>query len=152
MAFTPTHDFLHKKIAYNFRMTNLQAAVALAQLERIEEILEKRRKIEKIYDEKLKNIKGITLLPKRNVLWMYDILAENTKELMKYLEENGIETRQFFKAMSQQPMYYNENWKNLKATKYGYSGLYLPTYTDLSEEEQGEIANKIKEFYERKVN
>jgi len=151
MAFTPTHDFIHKKLAYNFRMTNLQAGVALAQLERIEEILEKRRKIEEFYNEKLKNIKGITLLPKRNVLWMYDILAEDKENLQKYLEEQGIETRQFFKAMSQQPMYYNANWKNLNATKYGYSGIYLPTYADLTEEDQEYIVSKIKEFYEGKI-
>ena len=151
MAFTPNHDFIHKKIAYNFRMTNLQAAVALAQLERIEDILEKRRKIEEIYNKKLEGVKGITLLPKRNVLWMYDILAEDKENLQKFLEEVGIETRQFFKAMSQQPMYYNPNWRNLNATKFGYSGLYLPTYTDLTEEEQEEIVNKIKEFYETKV-
>ncbi len=148
MAFTPVHDFLHKKFAYNFRMTNLQGAVALAQLERIEELLEKRKKIEELYDEKLKNIKGITLMPKRNVLWMYDILAERKHELQKYLEENGIESRQFFKPMSQQPMYYKADWNKLNAAKFGYGGIYLPTYVDLNKEDIDYITQKIKEFYE----
>jgi dTDP-4-amino-4,6-dideoxygalactose transaminase len=150
MAFTPTHDFLHKKIAYNFRMTNLQAAVALAQLERVEEMLKKRKKIETYYNDGLRNVKGVMLMPVRDVLWMYDLVVEKTEELQKYLEREGIETRQFFKPMSQQPMYYNPNWKSLKAAKYGYSGIYLPSYVDLTEEDQDYIIAKIKVFYENK--
>lgn len=147
MAFTPSHDFLHKKIAYNFRMTNMQGAVAKAQLERIEQILERRRNIEEYYTQGLKNVKGVTVMPKRDVLWMYDILAEKKEELQKYLAEAGIETRQFFKPMSQQAMYYNPNWKHLKAAKYGYSGIYLPSYNDLTEEDMKYIVESIINFY-----
>jgi len=147
MAFTPTHDFLHKKMAYNFRMTNMQGAVALAQVERMANMLEERRRIEERYERKLKNVRGVHLLPKRDVVWFYDILVDRRAELQKYLEEAGIETRQFFKPMSQQHMYYNPEWKNLKAGKYGYNGIYLPTYISLSEEDQNYIVGKIKEFY-----
>lgn len=150
MAFTPSHDFLHKKIAYNFRMTNMQGAVAQAQLERIEEMLEKRRKIEVYYDQGLRNIKGVTVMPKRDVLWMYDIVVEKREELQKYLAEHGVESRQFFKPMSQQPMYYNPNWKNLKAATYGYNGIYLPSYADLTEEDQDYVIKMVKDFYEDK--
>ena len=149
MAFTPMHDFLHKKFAYNFRMTNLQAGVVLAQLERIYEILEKRREIERIYDEGLRTIPQIKLMPKRDVVWYYDLIAEKRAELQKFLEENGIETRQFFKPMSQQPMYYDEKWRSLKAAKYGYSGLYLPTHPKLTKEDLLFIVEKIREFYEK---
>ncbi len=147
MAFTPQHDFIHKKLAYNFRMTNLQAAVALAQLERINEFLQKRKQIEFWYDENLKDISNITLMPKRDVLWMYDTITENREELQKYLEEQGIETRKFFRPMSQQPMYFDENWKNLNAVKFSGGGIYLPTYFELTEEDIKFIASKIKEFY-----
>ncbi len=150
MAFTPEHDFFHKKLAYNFRMTNLQAAVALAQVERIDEFLEKRKKIEENYDEGLKEIKGITLMPKRNVLWMYDVLVENREELQAYLKQQGIETRKFFRPMSQQPMYFNGNWIELNAVKFSDSGIYLPTYVDLTSEDQDEISRKIKDFYEKR--
>jgi len=152
MAFTPEHNFIHKKIAYNFRMTNMQAAIALAQLEQIEDILEKRKKIEAVYDEKLNDIKEIKRMPKRDVLWMYDILLSSPREreeLQKFLENFGIETRQFFKPMSQQAMYYNLNWKNLKAADLGHRGIYLPTYTNLNEIEQEFIVSKIREFYEK---
>jgi len=149
MAFTLEHNFIHPKIAYNFRMTNMQGAVALAQLERIEEFLRKRKQIESWYDENLKGIPRIQIMPKRDVLWMYDIQVENSNELREWLKEWGIETRQLFKPMSQQPMYYNENWKNLKAAGYGYGGLYLPTYFELNEQDIKFITDKIKEFYER---
>ena len=66
---------------------------------------------------------------------------------MEYLKENGIETRKFFRPMSQQPMYFDENWKNLNAVKFSDSGIYLPTYFELKEEDIRFIANKIREFY-----
>jgi perosamine synthetase len=150
MAFNKEHTFLHKKIGYNFRMTNMQAAVALAQTERIQEILEKRSRIEEKYNSLLSGVEGIKVLPKRNVLWMYDLLAEHRDELIKFLGENGIETRVFFQPMSKQPMYYNPNWKESKAAWYGEKGLYLPTFTDLSDEEIKFICSKISEFYSQK--
>jgi len=151
MTFTAQHDFLHPKRGYNFRMTNLQAAVALAQLERIDEVLEKRREIETYYDNGLKDIKGIKLMPKRNVLWMYDVLVEKRTELQEYLEGCGIESRQFFRPMSQQPMYFNPNWKALKAATLSEEGIYLPTYVDLTKQDQDEIIGKIKDFYSKRT-
>jgi len=150
MAFTPEHNFIHNKVAYNFRMTNVQAAIALAQLEQINHFIEERRKIEALYNKKLQGIKGIKVMPKRNVLWMYDLVADRRPELQKYLAEQGIETRQFFKPMSRQPMYYNEIWSKLKAAYYGDKGMYLPTYVGLTEKDIDFIASKIKEFYEKK--
>ncbi|MFH1802110.1 MAG: DegT/DnrJ/EryC1/StrS family aminotransferase [archaeon] len=147
MAFTPQHDFIHKKIAYNFRMTNMQAAIALAQTERIDSFLKKRKQIESWYDEKLKDVRGVTLLPKRDVVWFYDVLVDNRQKLQEFLEEQGIETRQFFKPMSRQPMYYDESWRSLKAAKYGYNGIYIPTYPSLNEQDIDFIVIKIKEFY-----
>ena len=147
MAFTPEHDFLHPKRAYNFRMTDLQGAVALAQFERIGEFLEKRREIERNYNEGLEGVEGITLMPPRDVLWMYDLLVENREGLQEYLGEQGIETRKFFKPMSQQPMYFNPDWGKLNATRFSRDGLYLPTYFDLTKENQEEIVERIKDFY-----
>lgn len=93
MAFSKAHDFVHKKLAYNFRMTNLQAGVALAQVERIDEILELRSRIEKQYDERLSGIPGITRMPGRDVLWMYDLLAEGRDELRAHLSAHAASRR-----------------------------------------------------------
>lgn len=149
MAFDEKHSFIHNKFAYNFRLSNLQAAIALAQTERLEEFLHKRTIIENWYDENLKDIPQIKILPKRNYVWMYDILAENRDKLMTYLLTKGIETRRFFEPMSAQNMYRTEDYKKLKAYEFSKKGLYLPTYINLCEREIKYIVNQIKKFYEK---
>lgn len=137
MAFDEHHTFLHKKIGYNFRMTNLQAAVALAQTERLNELLAKRKQIEEWYN-----------LPQHKptqVLWMYDIEVENRDGLMKHLADRGIETRLFFKPMSMQPMYKGE-YKHLKAYEKSLRGLYLPTYSSMTRDEVDYVRNAVLEF------
>jgi perosamine synthetase len=146
-AITPDHSFLHDTLAYNFRITNLQAGVALAQLEKIDEILALRTAIEKRYDAGLSGIAGITCLPARDVLWMYDLRAERRVELCAYLAQQGIETRQFFKPMSQQPMYFDARYTSLNASKFAADGLCLPTYTGLTQSEQDYIIDQVRHFY-----
>lgn len=134
MAFEPTHTFLHRKVGYNFRMTNIQAAVALAQLESIEGFLEKRRKIQSWYDERIG--KYSIPRPEGSVLWMYDVIVDEDKRqsVMDELAKKGIETRMFFKSMSQQPMY-EAPYAHLNAHLYSKCGLYLPAYTQLNRKE-----------------
>ena len=147
MAFSKDHNFLHKKVAYNYRMTNLQAGVALAQVERLDEILATRKRIEKRYQQGLEGVDGVTLLPERDVLWMFDLRAERRDELRAHLADAGIETRLFFKPMSRQPFYLDPVWPSLNAHRLSEDGLYLPTYTDLTESGQDYIVGKIREFY-----
>ncbi|GAB2724760.1 DegT/DnrJ/EryC1/StrS family aminotransferase [Kitasatospora kifunensis] len=147
MAFTTDHSFLHKKLAYNFRMTAMQAAVALAQVERLDEILAARREIERRYDQGLKSVPGLTLMPARDVLWMYDIRAERREELRAFLAEEGVETRLFFKPMSRQPGYLDPVWPSLNAHRFSEDGLYLPTYTSLTAEDQEYVIGKVRAFY-----
>ncbi|MFJ9034174.1 DegT/DnrJ/EryC1/StrS family aminotransferase [Streptomyces sp. NPDC102274] len=147
MAFTKDHSFLHKKLAYNFRMTSMQAAVALAQTEQLDTILETRREIERRYDEGLSGIDGITLMPPRDVLWMYDLRAERREELRDFLADEGIETRLFFKPMSRQPGYLHPDWPSLNASRFSEDGFYLPTHTGLTGEDQEFITGKIRKFY-----
>ncbi|MFE2102792.1 DegT/DnrJ/EryC1/StrS family aminotransferase [Streptomyces sp. PTD9-10] len=147
MAFTKDHSFLHRKLAYNFRMTSMQAAVALAQVERIDDILARRREIESRYDQGLKDVRGITLMPPRDVVWMYDIRAERREELRAYLKTEGVETRLFFKPMSRQPGYHDPVWPYLNATRFSTDGLYLPTYVGLTAADQEYVTAKIRAFY-----
>ncbi|MEU3878125.1 DegT/DnrJ/EryC1/StrS family aminotransferase [Streptomyces sp. NPDC029704] len=148
MAFTREHSFVHKKLAYNFRMTGMQAAVALAQVEQLDEILATRKEIERRYDEGLAGIDGITPMPARDVLWMYDIRAERREELREFLTAASIETRLFFQPMSRQPGYFDANWPALNAARFAADGLYLPTHTGLSAADQEYITGKVREFYE----
>ncbi|MGA6161495.1 DegT/DnrJ/EryC1/StrS family aminotransferase [Amycolatopsis magusensis] len=141
------HNYLHRKVAYNFRLTNLQASVALAQVERLDEILAMRATIEKRYQAGLEGIEGLTLMPPRDVLWMFDVLADRREELSEYLAGEGVDTRPFFIPMSGQPMYHDPTWRSLNAARFSASGLYLPTYTDLTEHDQDYIIGRIRHFY-----
>lgn len=158
MAFDPKHTYLHHEIAYNFRMTNMQAAVALSQVEDLTRILRMRRKIEKIYDTLLEPLFGkyLVRLPKRDVLWMYDVLLINRQHcepLRAFLEKKGIDTRLFFKSMSEQPMYRkNESYKKLKAFDFSRRGFYLPTFTGMSKKEIRYITASIHEFFSKKTS
>lgn len=136
---------LHEGQGYNYRMTNLQAAVGLAQVERIEEILKKRVFIESWYD---KYLPEAYKMPPREVLWMYDIQTDHQEELKAYLEEKGIPSRYGFKPMSMQPQY-NRPYEHLNAYKWSKRILYLPTYTDITQEEVKEICHHIASFLKR---
>ena len=141
MAFDPEHTFLHTKIAHNYRMTNLQAALAYSQVMRLNEILAKRKQIEEWYNFRLPNE---IQMPKRNVLWMYDIVVDDQSGMIEHLANHGIETRLFFKPMSMQPPYLDE-YTHLKAYDFSKRGLYLPTYTDLEESDVDFICQKVIE-------
>lgn len=154
MAFDLNHTFLHKKVGYNFRMTNLQAAVALAQTERLEEILKQRKEIESWYDKGLKKLaerKDVYLMPKRNVLWMYDLRVSQNDlaPLRKFLEEKGVETRLGFKPMSMQPMYMGF-YEGLFAYKMSRETFYLPTFTHITKKQVQYICDMIKEYFKNK--
>jgi perosamine synthetase len=147
MAISSDHSALHAKLAYNFRMTSLQAGVALAQTEKLDEILELRAAIGKRYDAGLDGIAGITRMPPRDVLWMYDLRAERREELREFLGHEGIETRVFFKPMSQQPMYVDPEWPSLNASRFAADGLCLPAYPGLTDSDQDYIIDRIRRFY-----
>ena len=146
MAFDDEHTYLHRKRGFNFRMTNLQAAVALAQLEQIDEFVEKRKQVAEWYDEYLKEF---TLpRPEGSVIWYYDIINKvNREDMIEQLKKEGIETRIFFKPMSQQPLYFDKNYYNLRAAEFSRTGFYLPAYPSLTYEDVSFIGSKVKQIY-----
>lgn len=127
--------YYHEIIGFNYRMTNMQAAVGLAQLERMEKFLKEKNKIAAYYDKHLENIPGITLPPKKDwaksVYWMYSVLVDKPfkltrDELMKVLEQNNIETRPFFYPVHLMPPYKLKN--NFPVSEYLSShGINLPS-------------------------
>lgn len=142
MYFDEGRTMIHPKIGHNFRMTNIQAAIGLAQAMRLKEILEKREQIQNWYDERLPET---VKMPRRDVLWMYDIQTDSQEELKKYLELKGIPTRYGFKPMSMQPMYLSE-YEHLNAFKWSKRILYLPTWTDMSLKDVEIICKAIQCF------
>lgn len=159
LAFSPEKRFLHMDIGFNYRMTNIQAAIGLAQLEKINSLVEARRGNAQSYNRLLKDIPGIILPVERegvkNVYWMYGILIEeefglSRDELMIMLKERGIETRTFFYPMHQQPVFQEMGLfageKYPVAEALSQKGLYLPSGSGLKEEEIENVCRAIKEI------
>jgi perosamine synthetase len=144
--------YWHTEIGYNYRITNIQAALGLAQMERIEELIKKKILIFKWYKELLGNVEGLQLNAQKeqakNVYWMVClILAKNISisrdELMLKLKEKGIDTRPFFYPASQFPMYKCFN-RNPTAYEISKRGLNLPSGVNLTIKEIEYICKMIK--------
>lgn len=163
LAFSKERRFLHTDLGFNYRMTNIQAAIGLAQLEKIDELIERRRAHAHLYNNLLSNIEGIKPPPEKewakNVYWMYSILIEDgfgvsRNELMDGLRERGIDTRTFFIPMHQQPVFKNiglfEGECYPVAEKLGEQGLYLPSGSGLTEEEVKYTCQAISEINDNK--
>lgn len=156
-AFSEERHFWHKYLGYNYRLTNLQAAIGLAQLERFNELLEARIRNAKYYNTLLNCVKGITLPHQKkdikNVYWMYSILIEDdfgvTRDnLRRYLAQRGIETRTFFIPIHLQPIYfkmYNEKFPI--SEELCRKGMYLPSAATLTKKEIEFIVESIRTCY-----
>jgi len=139
-AMSKERRYWHTELGFNYRLTNIQAALGLAQLERIEELLDKKRLIFKSYEEFLGGFGAIRLNPEkkwaRNTFWMVClILGKDIKitrdELMLELRKMGIDTRPFFYPMSQMPIY-KSNSGNSAAYDISGKGLNLPSGGNLN--------------------
>lgn len=128
MYFDKDRSMIHPKVGYNFRMTNLIAGIGLGQVERVNEILKKRQKIEGWYD---KYLPEEFKLPKREVLWFYDVKVKNAQKVRHYLEKQGIPSRRFFYPCSLQP--WGNGMVDDNALYWYKHGLLLPTYNTIEE-------------------
>jgi perosamine synthetase len=155
-AFSSERHFWHKYVGFNYRMTNLQAAVGLAQVERLDELVAARRRNAALYSSLLADIPGITTPPEaewaRNVFWMYGILVDraaygmNRDQLRQVLADNGIETRTFFIPMHCQPVY----WRAFYGQRFPVAerlcrdGFYLPSSSSLTVAEIERVVSVIR--------
>ncbi len=159
LAFLKKKRFFHKEIGFNFRMTNLQAALGLAQFEKINEFIERRRNNASKYQTLLKDVRGLTLPIERpetkNVYWMYGVLVDknfgmNRDTLMTKLYESGIETRTFFIPMHRQPIFKKMGLcpkeKFPVTERISQTGFYLPSSSGLTESEIRTVCHAIKKI------
>jgi perosamine synthetase len=148
-------EYFHDIIGYNYRMTNICAAIGFAQLERISEIIKEKERIISEYKKALKNIPLEIHREVGNVkhsYWMFTVLASSEREkneLRFHLAENGIETRPAFHPVHTMPMYIDGNTYPV-AEDLGRRGINLPSYPDLSNDDIGFITSKIAAFYYEK--
>jgi perosamine synthetase len=156
-AFSHERHFWHKFVGFNYRMTNLQAAVGLAQLEQLEGFVAARRQHALEYNCRLHGIPGIRTPQEapyaKNVYWMYGIMVDeaeygmNRDELRRVLADSGVETRTFFIPMHCQPVY----WQQYKGERYPVAedlckrGFYLPSASSLTVSEIEYVASVIRD-------
>jgi perosamine synthetase len=158
LGFNRDRRFLHDHVGFNYRMTNLQAAIGLAQLENVEEYVALRRRHAASYTALLRDVEGLRLPAERawarNVYWMYGIVVEDNfgcsrNELVAGLAERGVETRTFFIPMHEQPVFHqhdlfrNEHYP--VASDLGRRGLYLPSSTGLSEADLTYVVDAVRD-------
>lgn len=148
--FDDARHFWHKHLAWNLRMSSLEAAVGRAQLERLDALIEARRSNAAYYTERLRDVVEV-LKEKdyaRGVFWMYGIKTadEKTRDgLMEFLAQNGVETRTFFFPMNQQPIY-KTNEPFPVADDLGRRGLYLPSSSHLTNGEKDTVIRLVRTY------
>jgi perosamine synthetase len=151
----PTRRYWFPVIGYNYRMTNLAAAIGLAQLERIGDALEQRQRLADWYAKALANVPHLTLPYTADgadhVYWMYTVLLTSSAptardELMRRLDARGIETRPVFHPMHALPPYAQDGGLFPNATLCAERGLNLPTHGRMTREDVLRVAEALQEI------
>jgi perosamine synthetase len=142
-AMDPKRRYWHPEVGFNYRMTNIQAAIGCAQMERIDEILASKRRIARQYADQLREVSGLTLAPcapwAESVYWMYSVLVEDgfgmtRDQVMAELRTHGIDTRPFFVPMHRLPPY-RSSVPLPVSDRLAARGINLPSGSGLTEEE-----------------
>jgi perosamine synthetase len=151
-AMSPGRRYWHDEVGYNYRMTNLQAALGVAQLERIDEFVQRKRQNAQLYNSLLGHVVGITLPPEeiwaKNVYWMYSILVEDNygisrDQLMLRLREAGIDSRPFFHPLHALTPYRTQG-RFPVAESLSAKGINLPSAVTLTNEQIERICTVIR--------
>ncbi len=157
LCFRKDIRYIHDEISDNYRLTNLQAAVGLAQLERLEEFIKKKRQMGRYYTERLKDVKGLILPIERmkysdNIYWVYGIVLDkeikaDNKAVQSFLAQEEIGARTFFWCMHEQPVYRkkglfgNKSYPN--AEYLARKGFYIPSGLALTEMQMDKVIDKL---------
>jgi len=159
LCFRPEQRFLHTELGHNFRLTNLQAAIGLAQLERMEEIIARKRWMGQAYTERLQGVPGLQLPVEeswaKQVYWMYGIVLDGAVVGMDacaftgILQRKGVETRPFFLGMHEQPVFRAMGLKlegHFPVTeRIARQGFYLPSGLAITISQIDEAVDAVKE-------
>ena len=159
LCFQPQQRFVHDELGWNFRMTNLQAALGVAQLERLDEFVARKRRMGRSYTELLNGTPGLQLpLPQtdyaENIDWVFGVVLDDAvpfdaKEAMRRLGDLKIGTRPFFWPMHEQPVFRKMGlFKGAAcpvAERLARRGFYLPSGVALTDEQIERVAAVVKE-------
>ncbi|MDY2698573.1 MAG: DegT/DnrJ/EryC1/StrS family aminotransferase [Lachnospiraceae bacterium] len=165
LCFRKDIRYVHDEISDNYRFTNLQAAVGLAQLERVDEFVERKREMGRYYTERLKDVNGLILPIEKtdyanNIYWVYGLVLDkniqaDNREVQKLLAAEGIGTRTFFWCMHEQPVYREvglfEGEMYSNAEYLARKGFYIPSGLALTKGQMDKVSNVICNLM-KKVN
>jgi len=158
LCFKKDFRYVHDEISDNYRFTNLQAAVGLAQLERLDEFVSRKRAMGRYYTERLKDIDGLILPMEKtdyadNIYWVYGVVLDkhiqtDNRTIQRLLAEEGIGSRTFFWCMHEQPVYQRqglfmgESYPN--AEYLARKGFYIPSGLALTKEQMDRVILSVK--------
>ncbi len=154
-AMSPDKKYWHLEVGYNYRMTNMQAALGLAQLKRIDELIARKREIFSLYQENLSGISGLklnfTAKWALNVYWLVCLEIEDYTErdrnnLINALKLCGIDSRPYFYPISDMPMYANNATQTPVSHKIYKRGICLPSYFDMNNEDLVYICETLRSY------
>ena len=162
LCFKPEKRFVHDELGWNFRMTNLQAAVGVAQLERLDEFVERKRSMGRTYTELLADVPHLQLPIAetdyaKNIYWVFplvldDAVACDAVTIMEKLKERGIGTRPFFWSIGEQPvfrragLFAGESYP--VAERIARRGFYIPSGMAITAEQQKIVAEQVRNVME----
>lgn len=161
LCFQPGQRFIHDRLGWNMRMTNMQAAIGVAQLERLDEFVARKRRMGLRYTELLSNINCLQLPLQRtsyaeNIYWVYGLVISDDlditgEEAIKRLNEKGIGCRPFFYPMHQQPVLRKMGlFHNISlpvAERLYRKGFYIPSGMALTDEQMDIVATAVREVF-----
>jgi len=158
LCFQPDRRFYHESLGYNYRMTNLQAAMGVGQLERLEETVDRKRAIAKAYNTAFAQLPAVRLPVEMSwahaVYWVYGIVlsderAEDAARVMGLLRERGVDTRPFFLGMHEQPVFHKMGLfcdeRYPVAERLARSGFYIPNGVAMTAGQLSLVADSFKE-------
>ncbi len=159
LCFKTERRFLHTEIGFAYRMTNIQAAIGLAQTERVETFVDKKRQVARIYDESLGDLAGLQLPVEKdwakNVYWMYavvlaDDLGLAADEVSRELRARNIDTRPFFLGLHEQPVLNDLGLFGGEAypvtERISRQGFYLPSGLQLTQPQQDTVCRALRDI------
>jgi len=151
--------FIHSHLGYNYRMTNVAAAILLSQLEVVDEILDKKQQLFNFYRKELNDIESVSVQRVENTCehsnWMFGIRIQNSEydKAQHYFNQNGIEIRPMFYPMSDQPYiksFIESNVVNIRSEKnaklLNKEAIVIPSFPDITTSERNHVINVIKNY------
>ncbi|HWS17024.1 MAG TPA: DegT/DnrJ/EryC1/StrS family aminotransferase, partial [Candidatus Elarobacter sp.] len=161
LCFQSKKRFVHEEMGWNFRMSNLQAALGVAQLERLDEFVERKRSMGRLYTSLLCGTAGLQLPLERvdyaeNIYWVYGLLlgeeiAFDAEEAMRRLRILGVDTRPFFWPMHEQPVFLKQGLFTSEsypvAEELARRGFYLPSGLGITEAQIRQVAATVRSVF-----